>query len=75
MAEDAADNAETVDDAGTGAEPEREREDDQRRKFREALERKQRARHPDGRSGGGGGAETPHAPNPTLKRQFRRKSG
>ncbi|WP_236788992.1 DUF5302 domain-containing protein [Amycolatopsis sp. GM8] len=50
-------------------------EDDQKRKFREALERKQ-AHARAGDQHGNGGGRNQHAQGPAAsKRQFRRKSG
>jgi hypothetical protein len=59
--------------AGTGTEP---AEDDVKRKFREALERKQAHHSERNEQGAGGGGKAHNAQGPvTGKRQFRRKAG
>lgn len=57
------------------AQPSEDPEEDQKRKFREALERKQ-AQHRGAASHENGGGKNQHAHGPAAsKRTFRRKSG
>jgi hypothetical protein len=61
--------------ADEAAEPSDKVEDDTRRRFREALERKKQASHRSNDARGSGDKGVGHSQVLSGKRQFRRKSG